>query len=371
MGASGLTSVSTCRFIRPLAVAGLMFPATCLAQSASVESASGSAWGRVVRATNDRPLRHARVELLIPSTGWASSTLTDGSGKFGFAGLSQATYQVTVTEPGYERLESTAEITRKTGPLVLRLRKMEAPATPINVSPMNDSVVSVQELRSPGKSQKAFDKGVKLLLKGDAAGSIAYFDRTIAKDPSYYRARAYYDKGLARFRLGHTPEAEQAFQKAIDLTGGGYAPADFLMGLILCQMQQFRQAEVVIQKGLEIDPGSALGKVFLGWTQFALNRPAEAERSAQQALFRKANLPEAYYLLAQIHHAQHNSPAVVADLQNYFRLDPNGLESGDAKALLATAVQGMRKSSLHNRASNSRGSRGWQDALLNGSNMPE
>jgi predicted Zn-dependent protease len=106
-------------------------------------------------------------------------------------------------------------------------------------------------------------------------------------------------------------------------------------------MRQFRQAETVIQKGLELDPGSALGKVFLGWTQFALNRPAEAERNAQQALFRKANLPKAYFLLAQIHHAQHNSPAVVEDLQTYFRLDPNGPESDDARILLATARQEM------------------------------
>jgi predicted Zn-dependent protease len=96
-----------------------------------------------------------------------------------------------------------------------------------------------------------------------------------------------------------------------------------------------------LEKGLELDPGSALGKAFLGWTQFALNRPAEAERSAHQALFRKANLPEVYFLLAQIHHTQHNSSAVVADLQSYFRLDPNGLESNGAKALLATARQEM------------------------------
>ena len=206
-------------------------------------------------------------------------------------------------------------------------------------SPINDNVISVQELRSPGKSEKAFEKGVKLLLKGDAAGSIAHFDRAIAKDPYYYRA--YYDKGLAQFQLGHTAEAEQAFQKTIDLTGGRYAPADFMMGMILCQMRQFRQAEPVILNGLEHDPGSALGKVVLGWTQFALNRHAEAERSAQQALFRKANLPEAYYLLAQIHHAQHNSSAVVADLQSYLLLDPNGPESNDARALLVTATQGM------------------------------
>jgi tetratricopeptide (TPR) repeat protein len=205
----------------------------------------------------------------------------------------------------------------------------------VAATPRNDSVVSVQEMRTPGKAQKAFEKGAKLLLRGDAAGSLAYFDQAIANDSTYYRA--YYDKGLALFRLGHTAEAEWAFQKAIDLTSGGYAPADFLMGLILCQTRQFLQAEALIQKGLEFDPGSALGKVFLGWAQFALNRLAEAERSAQQALFRKSNLPEAYFLLAQIHHAQHNSSAVVSDLQAYFRLDPNGPESGDARILLATA----------------------------------
>jgi tetratricopeptide (TPR) repeat protein len=217
-----------------------------------------------VRAEDNRPIRHARVVPVIPSTGWASSTLTDGNGKFDFVGLSQAIYQVTVTEPGYERLENSVEIDGKTGPLLLHLRKMEASAPLMSGSPLNDSVVSVQEMRSPGKSQKAFEKGAKLLLKGDAAGSLVYFDRAIEKDPSHYRA--YYDKGLAHFRLGHRSEAERAFQKTIDLTGGGYAPADFLMGLILCQNSQFRQGEVVIQKGLEIEPGSALGKVLLGGT---------------------------------------------------------------------------------------------------------
>ena len=197
----------------------------------------------------------------------------------------------------------------------------------------------MQELRAPGKAQNAFEKGAKMLLKRDATVSLAYFDRAIASDPTYYRA--YYDKGLAHFRLGHRDEAEQAFQKSIDLTGGGYAPADFLMGLMLCQMRQFQQAETVLQKGLEIDPGSAFGKLFLGWAQFALNRPAEAERSAQQALFRKANLPEAYFLLAQIHHVQHKSAAVVADLQAYFRLDPHGPESDHARSLLTKSLQEM------------------------------
>lgn len=338
------TSLFVSRFTSSFLMAVLISPMACLAQSEFPEKASGSskkatasAWGRVLLAGEDRPIRHARVEFLISSTGWVSSTLTDADGKFDFADLSGVTYQVSVSAPGYEKLEQTTQIEGSTGPLLLRLRKIETPATP-----MNDSLVSVQELRNSGKGQKEFDRGTRLLLKGDAAGSIVFFEHAIAKDPTYYRA--YYDLGLARFRLGQTAEAEQAFQKSIDLTGGGYAPADFLMGVILCQKQEFRQAETVMQRGLEVDPGSALGKIFLGWAQFALNRPVEAERSAHQALFRKADLPEAYFLLAHIHRRQHNPPAVVADLEAYFKLDPQGPESDEARSLLVTAQREMGQS---------------------------
>ena len=136
---------STCRFAFRraglLILAVLISSTASLAQSSSRDAAAGSVWGRVLRAGDDRPIRHARVELLNSSMGWASSTLTDGNSKFDFAGLPQVTYQVTVTEPGYERLEGTAEVAGKTGPLVLRLRKTEVSAAPRNATPINDNVV--------------------------------------------------------------------------------------------------------------------------------------------------------------------------------------------------------------------------------------
>ena len=89
----------------------------------------------------------------------------------------------------------------------------------------NNYAVSVQDLKLDGKGHAAFDKGSRLLDKGDTAGSIAYLERAISESPEHYKA--YYDLGVARFRLGQLAEAEQAFQKAIDLTGGGFAPPQF------------------------------------------------------------------------------------------------------------------------------------------------
>jgi tetratricopeptide (TPR) repeat protein len=180
-------------------------------------------------------------------------------------------------------------------------------------------VVSVQDLKLAGKGHAAFDKGSRLLEKGDTAGSVAYLERAISESPEHYKA--YYDLGVAYFRLGHLAEAEQAFQKAIDLTGGGFAPPQFGLGAIFCQKQEFLLAETILQRGVEIESGSAIGKYYLASAQLGLNRLVEAERSAEQALVRNANLAEAYLLLARIHQRQRNAPAVARDLEVYLKLD--------------------------------------------------
>jgi len=184
----------------------------------------------------------------------------------------------------------------------------------------NRYVVSVQDLKMAGKSHAAFDKGSRLLEKGDALGSIAYFEQAVSEYPEHYKA--YYDLGVAHFRLAQQSEAEQAFQKAIDITKGGFAPPQFGLAAILCQKAEFSQAAALLQRALDLDPGSAIGKYYLAWAQFGLNRMAEAERSLEQALLRNAHLGEAYLLLARVHQREKNLPAAFNDLESYLKLEP-------------------------------------------------
>jgi tetratricopeptide (TPR) repeat protein len=218
-------------------------------------------------------------------------------------------------------------------------KNTSASASSAPAASMSEYVVSVQELKMSGKARKGFDKGTRLLQKGDAAGSLPFFHQAIAEYPGHYKA--YYNLGVAHYRLGHIADAEQAFQKSIDLTGGAYGPSQFAMGMVLCQERDFHQAETVIMRGLDVDPGSATGKYFLGWAQFALNRLVDAEKSVQQALLRKASFAEAYFLLARIHQRQNNSPAVVQDLNAYLKLDPTNPGNVQARALLEKTQQAM------------------------------
>jgi len=318
------------KFLLLLAVAELATLDVCLAQSQVVENKTGSAFGTVLMAMNYRPVDHAQVDVHSLSTEWASTALTGADGKFDVTGMPLGQYRLTVTAPLCEPYEILVMVEERTGPLSLELTKASPAPTPVD-----DEVVSVHELKMSGKGEPDFNKGTRLLQKGDARGSLVYFERALAKDPGYYRA--YHNLGLAQYKLGERAQAEDSFQRAIDLTNGGFAPPQFALGMILLENRQFRHAETVVERGLVMEPGSALGKYVMGLVQFALNRLPEAERSAHDALHSRADLADAHILLARIHERENNPYAVKTDVAAYLKLDGHGPLEDEAKALLERA----------------------------------
>jgi len=60
-----------------------------------------------------------------------------------------------------------------------------------------------------------FNMGIDFFNAGEAQDAIAYFGKTIAKDPAY--VDAYYRRGLAYLGQGKTAEAKADFQKVVEL----------------------------------------------------------------------------------------------------------------------------------------------------------
>jgi tetratricopeptide (TPR) repeat protein len=187
----------------------------------------------------------------------------------------------------------------------------------------DDVVVSVHDLPLPHKAARAFEKGTRLLLKGDAPGSVPYFLKAVEGAP--WSFRPYHNLALAYYNVGQLDAAAQNFQKAIDLTTGRFAPSMFGLAVILYRQSEFARAEEVIREGLLLQPGSAPGKYCLGLVQFSMGRMNDAEQSASDALALDPKDADAYVLLGSIHEAKHNPTAELADAQNYLRLSPNGV----------------------------------------------
>jgi tetratricopeptide (TPR) repeat protein len=186
----------------------------------------------------------------------------------------------------------------------------------------NEAVVSVQDLALPGKAVKAFTKGTELLTKGNAAASVGHFLKAIELAPASYRP--YHNLALAYLRLGQLDAAAKNFQKSIDLTKSAFAPSLFGLSMILYKRADFADAKLLVDQGLADDPASTVGKYCLGLVQYSLGHLADSERSTLDAMAHGGE-SDAYILLAQIHERANNPTAVLADVQSYLKLSPDGV----------------------------------------------
>jgi tetratricopeptide (TPR) repeat protein len=277
-------------------------------------------FGTVLLEGGNRPIDGVIVNIRSLTGEPFASVLTDWSGRFQVRGLDPGMYEIVVEEPGYEPTRESLRLYGPSPPLELHLRVS-------NPSPLRRTAyaVSVRELRIPGKARNAFEKGLARLAKNDADGSRSQFVRATATFPDYFEA--YYYMGVADLRLGREEEAAQAFQKAIDLSGGHYAWAQFGLGLLLCRRGEYAEAEAVIREGLEVDGRSAPGHLFLSVALLHRNRLEEAEKSAREALLRKPGFAWAYLVLADVHGSRREYGMQLRDLDAYLKLEPDGSAS--------------------------------------------
>ncbi len=303
----------------PWLLLGLLVCAPIVRAQIAGFSQAGEIFGTVFLEGRNRPTGGVIVNIRSLTEGPFVSVLTDWSGRFQVRGLNSGVYEIVVEEAGYEPIRETVQLLRGPSPPLELYLKAAGNSSPVR---RTDYAVSVRELRIPVKAHNAFEKGLERLAKNDPVGSRTQFVRAATAFPDYYEA--YYHMGVADLRLGREADAAQAFQKAIDLSGGRYAWAQFALGLLLCRRGEYAEAETVIRKGLDVDGSAATGHLFLSVALFRLNRLEDAERSAREALLRKPGFAWAYLVLADVHGRRGEYARQLQDLDAYVKLEPDG-----------------------------------------------
>jgi tetratricopeptide (TPR) repeat protein len=289
--------------------------------------------GAVLIDGDSTPASRVRVEITALSGGDIFSTFTDASGRFEAATPAAGAYVVKVVEQGYEPVEERVDSGYESGSgVMITLHRYRTARLPEAAS---GYTVSVRDLKVPGKARHAFEKGLERMAKQDFAGGLGLFKEATDAFPDYYEA--YYQAGLADMELRRDDEAEQAFQRSIDLSGGGYADAQFALGALLCDKQQYAQAETALRHAIDVNANSWKGHLFLGQALFGLGRLVEAEKSVREALLRKPDIPSAYIVLANVHIRRHEYILGVQDLDTYLNMKPSGPTSEQAKAVREAA----------------------------------
>jgi len=308
------------------------------AQVSNFEKAEGEISGTVLLEPDRRPASQVAVSVKSRIVGIFRSVLTDLEGQFRVQHLPRGTYDIAVDEEGYEAAQASAQLDGPSSKLVMYLRSKSSSIR------QSDYTVSVRELKIPGKARNELQKGLERLAKNDPAGSLSHFTKATQAFPGYFEA--YYHMGVAEMRLGHNEEAVKAFQTAVDLSGGRYAWAEFGYGYLLCQEGEPGEAEKIIRRGLEVEDAAPEGHVMLGNALLQLNRPDEAEKSAQEALLRNPNFADAYLVLSNVAASKGNYRAELRDLDTYLKLQPNCPASERVRQGREAALRILAKSHL-------------------------
>jgi tetratricopeptide (TPR) repeat protein len=290
------------------------------AQLPTDEQAGGKISGTVLLKKGNRPASQVAVKLKSHAAGIFRSVLTDLEGHFEVRSLPPSTYEIVVDEPGYELAQASTQLDGAASSLVLYLNSPKTAQ-----SERNSYTVSARELKIPDKARKEYIKGLGSLGKNDFAGSVSHFSKAAQAFPDYYEA--FYHIGVAETRRGRLEEALPAFQKAIDLSGGRYAWAEFGIGYLLYAEGKTEEAVTTLRRGLEVDANSPDGYTILGMVMLRLDRPDEAEKCAREALLRNPNFAQAFLVLSDAYGRRREYRAQLQGLDSYLKLEPNGADS--------------------------------------------
>jgi Tfp pilus assembly protein PilF len=294
------------------------------AQIPNSQPNDGTISGTVLLRTSNRPASQVAVKLKSHVAGIFRSVLTDLEGHFEVRSLPPSTYEIVVDEPGYEPAQTSARLDGASSKLVLYLNSPAMAHTE-----RSSYTVSTRELMIPGKARHEYAKGLGSLAKQDLAGSADHFMKAAQAFPDYYEA--FYHIGVVKTKQGLLDEAMPAFQKAIELSGGRYAWAEFGIGYLQYLEGKSEEAVTTIRRGLEVDENSPEGHLFLAMALLRLNRLDEAEKSAREALLRNPNLAQAYLVLSDAYGRRQEYLAQLQGLEAYLKLEPNGADSQSAR----------------------------------------
>jgi tetratricopeptide (TPR) repeat protein len=287
------------------------------AQSSNFVETEGKICGTVLLKADHRPASQVAVRLKSHVAGVFRSILTDVEGHFEVRGLPRGTYEIVVDEPGYESTPINAQLDGPSIELVIYISSSN-----LVEAVRNRGTVSVRELRIAGKARDEDQKGMERLARNDPAGSLSHFRKATQEAADFYEA--YYHIGAVEMKLGHRDEAMRAYQTAIEVSGGRYAPAELGLGYLFYLEGKPGEAEKILRRGLEADESSANGYTILGMTLLQLNRPDEAERSAREAILRNSSFAMAYLVLADVYARRGEYEMQLKELDVYLKLEPKG-----------------------------------------------
>lgn len=299
--------------------------------------------GSVTAARSNAPLDHVQIYLRQYSGQVIAKTITNATGSFMIREVPRDNYMVAAERDGFQPVEEDLDITYSMGTAMVTMVML--PVREGATAPTG--TISAQRLAIPEDAMEEYKKGLaELHDKKNAEASLPHFQLAVKEAPEF--PEAYFQLALAYRILGRNEQAEAAFRKTIELSPLRFLGARFRLASVLVDLKKYSEAVTVAGQGLVDRPNSWLGNFELGRALVGLGRQEEAENSVRKAVELNPHLAKGYLLLANIHMARQEPAAVIQDLDDYLRIEPQGPQSDQARRVrekIQSEVDAAKKAS--------------------------
>ena len=153
----------------------------------SARPQTGHAIRGKVRNSAGYNLAHVRVDLELGNGPLVQQTVTNNEGDFYFSNLSETSYAVAVSAPGYEPVAERVDFFRQTGNGPGETRVVEIVLVPKSgVRPPRRGLSFVQNI--PKDAQNSYELALKFLRQGKRAEAVSALQEAIKIFPDYFNA---------------------------------------------------------------------------------------------------------------------------------------------------------------------------------------
>lgn len=294
-----------------------------------------------VRAEPNRYVEDVRVDLKRETGQVLHSVYTRFNGQFEFFGLSVGIYVLEIEVDGFQPVRQVVAVDSPPGVngVTLMLRPTGGKAGGAT------GRISTRELAIPARALAHFNQGEEQLRqKKNPGGAVSDLKEAVKIFPDYFEA--HHLLGVAYMEMGKTKEAEEALRKSIEVSKESYGPAFAGLAALLSDQQKFAEAEPLARNAVERQERAWQGHFEMGRALLGLERAGEAEPSARRAVEINPGLTNGFLLLAKIHQALGNYPAMLSDLDEFLRREPKSPRSSELRKTRAQLAKALRDAGM-------------------------
>lgn len=311
--------------------------AVLLASASSYSQASHTLQGKVMLPNGSPPSNSVRVALTFNGVN-VYETFTDLSGRFSFTGLHRGMYQLTAEgdDRTFETTRVNAEIAAygsapQTFTQNIQLRMKAGKSVP----PAGVTSAEAFDPNVPQRAREAYQKGLKRAEADKPEQAVKLLQEAIAAYPQFYSAHV--ALGEQCDKLKRFPEAEAAYQKAVELKGAA-ADAHAGLGVVLVKQKKYSEAIPPLRRSIEIDNRSSASYLFLGLAEMMTGDYPSAEFHLLRA-YEIGKPTIAHIYLANLYDLQGQPAKAIEQLQAFLRENPESPNSSQIRE----AIEKLRK----------------------------